>query len=144
MTDPVITEEERIRVAALIDNLPDVQSFVRDYMCKAGADDMVLLNTELAVEEIFVNIASYAYEDKSGEAEVSIRSAENGESVDICFADTGKRFDPLSVPEPDITLSSEERQIGGLGIFLLRQVAEDVRYSYEEGKNILRFRMRLS
>ena len=141
--NPVNTDEERIRIAALNENLPKVQAFVGDALRKAGAGEMALLNTELAVEEVFVNIASYAYKEKNGFAEISVRVTEHGECAKICFADEGEHFDPLSVPEPDITLSSEERQIGGLGIFLLRQLAEDVDYSYKDRKNVLCFSMRL-
>lgn len=138
------TEEESIRVAAVNEKLPEVQGFVANALSKAGADEMALLNTELAVEEVFVNIASYAYEGKTGDAEISVKITGDRHFADICFTDTGRQFDPLAVPEPDITLSAEEREIGGLGIFLLRRMAEKVEYSYEDGKNILCFSMKLS
>lgn len=91
----------------------------------------------MAVEEIFVNIAHYAYEKDEGTA--TIRVEVEGEPVQIAvtFSDGGIPYDPLSRDAPDITLSAEERGIGGLGIYLVKKSMDDVIYEYRDGKNVL-------
>lgn len=115
--------------------------FVSQVLTEYGADDAVLMQIELGVEEVFVNIASYAYPDTEGEAEVEV-SVEDGMAI-LRFTDSGVAFDPVAAPEPDTGLPAEERQIGGLGIFLVKEMMDDVSYSYEEGKNILVIKKRL-
>ena len=97
--------------------------------CKKGID--------LAVEEIFVNIAHYAYSGRGGEAEVSCILSDG--VITISFTDKGKPFNPLEKEDPDITLSAEERKIGGLGIFLTKKFMDKVWYVYEDGRNKLSF-----
>ena len=122
-------------------NFPAVWEFVSQVLTEYGADDAVLMQIELGVEEVFVNIASYAYPDTEGEAEVEV-SVEDGMAI-LRFTDSGVAFDPVAAPEPDTGLPAEERQIGGLGIFLVKEMMDDVSYSYEEGKNILVIKKRL-
>lgn len=121
----------------------EVQDFVAGCIKDAAADEMVMTQITLAVEEVFVNIASYAYPDSSGDAEVFVELKTDPPAVQICFADSGIPFDPLKAEAPDLTLSAEERPIGGMGIFLVRELMDDVRYRYEGGKNILSFEKRL-
>ena len=89
----------------------------------------------LCIEEVVENIFSYAYSDGEGPMEVGITSTDG--EISVCFKDEGIQFDPLAKPDPDITLSAEDRPIGGLGIFLCKQMMDDVRYSYEGGHNLL-------
>ena len=99
----------------------------------------LLYKIDLAAEEIFVNIAHYAYKDKLPEEGGSVRlncSMEN-DTLTMIFKDTGIPFNPLAKADPDITLSAEERKIGGLGIFLTKKYMDSIDYKYEDGANIL-------
>ena len=95
---------------------------------------MVML---VAVEEIFVNIAHYAYDGKPGEAVIGLDVIPNPKSCRVIFRDKGVPYNPLQKADPDITLSAEERQIGGLGIYMVKQSMDKVEYRYEDGYNIL-------
>ena len=125
-----------LKIEALNDNLQVVMDFVDDYLDADGCPMKTKIKIDLSVEELFVNIANYAYGDKTGEAEISI-SKENGEYV-IVLKDSGIPYNPLEKEDPDITLSAEERQIGGLGIFLVKKNMDSVAYSYENNQNILK------
>jgi len=92
---------------------------------------------EVSVEELFVNIASYAYSNKEGNAEISFDFDAASRTVSIVFADSGIRYNPLEKEDPDITLSAEERQIGGLGIFMVKKYMDEVLYDFVENKNIV-------
>lgn len=89
----------------------------------------------LCVEEVVENIVSYAYESGLGYVEVSTDVKDD--VLSISFRDAGVRFNPLAKADPDITLAAEDRPIGGLGIFLCKQMMDDIRYSYDAGENVL-------
>ena len=91
----------------------------------------------VALEEVFVNVAHYAYPDSEGDVECSIGYDEDSRSITFRMADKGVPFDPLKKPDPDITLSAEDREIGGLGIFIAKKTMDTVSYAYENGENIL-------
>ena len=95
----------------------------------------IQLQMDIAVEEIFVNIASYAYEGKEGPSEIIFEL--NDKVAEITFIDSGIPYDPLAKEDPDITLSAEQRQIGGLGIFMVKKSMDDMKYEYSDGKNKL-------
>ena len=119
--------------------MPAVNDFIHS-MLPEKTDDMVLNQIDLAVEEIFVNIAHYSGAD---EAEVIAGFEYSGDdrgSLEVVFRDSGKPFDPLAKPDPDITLSAEERNIGGLGIFLTKKFMDSVEYEYSAGKNCLKIK----
>lgn len=100
-------------------------------------EDMALqFKIRLCVEEVVENIVSYAYTGGDGPMEASILRDNDG-TIIIVFKDQGVPFDPLAKPDPDITLSAEDRPIGGLGIFLCKQMMDDVRYEYSNGQNVL-------
>ena len=92
------------------------------------------------MEELFVNIASYAYPSGEGEVIVQCRTEQNPSAITIRFRDRGTPFDPLNKPDADITLSAEERQIGGIGIFMVKELMDGVDYAYRDGENILTIR----
>lgn len=94
--------------------------------------DIILINT--ALEEIFVNVAKYAYEGK-GTVEVTL--SKTRDSVKFVFKDSGKPFNPLSKEDPNITASSEEREIGGLGIYMVKRIMDEVTYDYIDNQNVL-------
>ncbi|MBQ1809976.1 MAG: ATP-binding protein, partial [Erysipelotrichaceae bacterium] len=95
---------------------------------------------DVAIDEIFSNIAKYAYPGGTGNATVRFEMQQEPRAAVITFIDEGTPYDPLSAEEPDVTLSAEERGVGGLGIFLVRKTMDDVSYKYEDGKNILSIR----
>lgn len=127
---------ERIFPATL-DQLGPVQDFIGEQLERSGCPGKVKFQLDVAVEEIFVNIAHYAYPDREGEA--TIRCCVGGDplQVTIQFLDNGQPFNPLKKPDADITLSAEDRQIGGLGILMVKKSMDVVDYTYEDGKNIL-------
>ena len=129
------TNEQTLTVPAVPDRLDEVTAFIDAFLEERGCPMKTQMQIDLSVEEIFVNIANYAYPDKTGEAE--IRISETNGVVSITFMDSGIPYDPLQKKDPDITLSAEERQIGGLGIFLVKKNMDETVYGYENGKNTL-------
>lgn len=119
------------------DNLPKVLAFLEQHMEAIGCSPKNQIQISVAAEEIFVNIANYAYKPNSGKATIRIEIAENPTVAYISFLDSGKPFDPTRKLDPNITLSAEERQIGGLGIFMTKKMMDEVRYEYVDGKNVL-------
>ena len=124
-------------VPADTEHLDDVTDFVDSeleaYDCPTNAQ----LQIELAIEEIFVNIASYAYKPVDGEAEVRCEILQDPLRVVIQFLDGGKPYDPLAKEDADTSPEALEEREGGLGILLVKRTMDDVRYVYENGKNIL-------
>ena len=99
---------------------------------------------DIAAEELFVNIASYAYAPATGNAVIRVAMHEDPPSVEITFIDSGMRYDPLAKPDPDTTLTAGQRRIGGLGIFMVKKTMDSVRYEYKNGKNILTIKKNLN
>lgn len=128
---------KELKITALTENLPQVLAFVDEQLEAADCPMKVQMQIEIAVEEIFVNIAHYAYEDEDGIATIRVDVQGQPPSADITFIDSGVPYDPLAKTDPDVTLSAEERQIGGLGIFLVKKSMDDVIYEYSDGQNIL-------
>lgn len=116
------------------ENMQSINDFVHAALPPDCPED-VIFKIDVAVEEIYINIAHYAYAPSTGEVEVSC-GEENGVFT-VMFSDRGKPFDPLAHADPDITLSADEREIGGLGIFMTKKFMSSVAYRYEDGKNIL-------
>jgi len=133
-----------LTLAATVENLDTVMGFVEEHLEEYGCPMKTMMQVSLAVEEIFGNIAHYAYNPEIGPATIQVEVHEDPLEVLITFMDKGKPYDPLAKAEPDITLSAEDRDIGGLGIFLVKQTMDDVRYEYSNGSNILRISKRLS
>ena len=125
---------------ASVENLGILFSFVTDELFQYGCSKKDVRQIKICVEEIFINIASYAYQPDTGKAKVTIDlPGEVPERVHvvISFTDTGRPFNPLNESPPDLDASLEERQIGGLGIYIVREKMDEVSYEYREGKNIL-------
>ena len=122
---------------ASTDALPDVLEFVEQTLESCECSMKNQTGICVAIEEVFVNVANYAYGEESGDAILDIAFDEATRDVTFRLIDQGTPFDPLQKPDPDITLSIEERQIGGLGIFIVKKTMDTVRYAYEDGKNIL-------
>ena len=128
-------KERTLVVDATVENLSQVTRFVDSFLEENECSQKTQMKIELAVEEAFTNVASYAYGQDVGQAEISA-SIEN-KVVTIVFKDSGKPYDPLAKEDPDVTLSAEDRKIGGLGIFLVKKNMDEVSYAYENGKNVL-------
>ncbi len=124
-------------IDALTDNLPQVLLFVDEQLEAAQCPVKIQMQIDIAVEEIFVNIAHYAYKPEVGTAAVQVEITHEPPAVQITFIDQGIPYDPLAKADPDVTLSIEERQIGGLGIFMVKKTMDDVDYKYLDGHNIL-------
>lgn len=131
-------------IAADRNNLLKVQSFIDEQLEDAGCPMLTQIAIDVAVEELFVNIASYAYDQEIGVAVVRVEMLDDPLSVKITFIDNGKQYDPLAKPDPDITLAAKERKKGGLGIYMVKNSMDDMRYEYKEGKNILTIKKNLN
>lgn len=132
---------KEILVPARLEELGRVTGFINEQLEGYGCSMKILLQLELAVEELYVNIARYAYSpSKEGYAAVRCEVLEDPLRVVIQFLDDGIPYNPLEKPDPDISKNAEEREIGGLGIFMVKQSMDGIDYSYENGKNILTIR----
>ena len=122
---------------AKTESLSDVLGFV-DLMLEKHECPMKLQTAIcVAIEEVFVNVARYAYEDGEGDVSLEISFDKGSRDMRFVMRDRGVQFDPLVKPDPDITLSADDREIGGLGIFITKKTMDLVEYAYENGENIL-------
>ena len=126
-----------LTVEAADENLAQVLTFVDEQLETQGCPPKTQLQIDVAVEEIFVNIAHYAYAPETGVATIRVETQAEPKRVMISFIDHGIPYDPLAKPDPDVTLSAEDRQIGGLGIFIVKKSMDNMRYEYQDGQNIL-------
>ena len=113
-------------IDALTENLDAVIAFVTEQLETVDCPMKAQMQIEVAVEELFVNIAHYAYAPNTGSA--TIRTEITADTAEITFIDSGVPYDPLAKPDPDVTLSAKERQIGGLGIYMVKKSMDDMRY----------------
>ncbi|MBR5088115.1 MAG: ATP-binding protein [Ruminiclostridium sp.] len=128
---------EEIDILAIKDNLPQVLDFVEGALDELGCDDTTKSLIGTAVEEVFINIASYAYPTETGTATIRVATVSEPLSITMTFIDNGERFDPLAKPAPDLKLPMSERKKGGLGIFMVKKIMDSVKYEYKDGQNIL-------
>lgn len=135
-------EIKELKIKASDESMQAVNDFIHSLMPET-VDEIILNQIDLAVEEIFVNIAHYSGAEDA-ELLCSYEADENGEAVlEVTFADKGTPFNPLEKADPDITLSAEERDIGGLGIFLTKKFMDSVEYAYKDEKNNLTIRKKV-
>ena len=128
------------------ENLKVVFEFVTEELAPYVEDKKLIRQIKLCVEEVFLNIAHYAYHPDTGPAKItmSVKKDGNGALVELSFIDHGYPFDPLEVKEPDLDAELEDRQVGGLGIFLVRTTMDGVSYEYRNGENILTLEKKLA
>ena len=131
---------KELQVQATLENYEQVRAFVEEELEQRNCPMEVQLQVGMAVEELYSNIANYAYDPEVGPATIQVEVTEDPLCVIITFLDQGKPYDPLKHEDPDITLSLDEREIGGLGIFMVKKTMDDVKYEYVDGKNILTIR----
>ena len=135
---------KELEVKAEKEKLDEVLDFIHGILDETQCSMKSMMVIDLCVEEVFVNIASYAYGNEVGNAKVGVELDQDRSQVKLIFSDTGTPYDPLAKEDPDISLSVEERQIGGLGIFLVKKKMDDVIYEYKDGQNVLTLVKKLS
>ena len=126
-----------ITLDATIENIQQVTEFVNDLLEQHNCSMKTQMQLDLAIDELFGNIAHYAYAPAIGSATVEVTFTESPAAVNITFIDEGIPYNPLAKADPDVTLSAEEREIGGLGIFLVKKTMDNMVYKYENNRNIL-------
>ena len=134
---------KELTIAATVENIEAVTAFVDEQLEALDCPMKAQMQIDIAIDELFGNIAHYAYHPEVGEATVRVEVMEDPLSVVITFIDGGVPYDPLTQADPDITLSAEERAIGGLGIFMVKKTMDEITYRYENGSNILSIRKNL-
>ena len=133
---------KELTIEAKVDNLGEVTAFVDEILEAADCSMKAQMQIDVAVEELFVNVSNYAYGDSVGDVTIRI-SVEDGNAA-ITLIDSGVPYDPLKKPDPDITLSAQERAIGGLGIFMVKKSIDKMEYEYTDGKNVLTITKKIS
>lgn len=136
-----MAEERILRVDAKLEGLEEILSFVGSVLDENDCSPKADTQLRMALEEIYVNVTRYAYPSGDGWAEIRI-SVEDGVAT-LKLIDGGTQFDPLAKPDPDTMLSGEERQIGGLGIFMVKTMVDEVEYEYIDGCNQLTMRKQI-
>lgn len=126
---------KKITIAATVENIETVTDFVNEQLEQLGCSLKIQMQIDVAIDEIFGNICHYAYSSGIGEATVQVETEDNPAAVIITFTDSGVMFNPLEKEDPNTALSLEEKQIGGLGIFIVKKTMDEVSYKYEDGQN---------
>ena len=129
--------ENEITIAAKVENLDAVNAFVEEFSAPLEPTPRAAMQLDLVVEELFVNVASYAYGDFGGMATIKGRLFPEDGALSLTFIDSGTPYNPLEKEDPDTDLPMEERGIGGLGIFLVKKNVNDIKYERLDGKNVL-------
>ncbi|MBR5116883.1 MAG: ATP-binding protein [Lachnospiraceae bacterium] len=132
--------EKELTIEAVMDNLDQVLAFVDEQLEACECPIRYQLPIDVAVEELYTNIASYAYSPEIGTATVRVEVKDDPLSVIITFVDEGVPYDPLKKADPDLNVEIEDRQVGGFGIFMVKNSMDEVTYEYKDGQNILRIR----
>ncbi len=130
---------KELTLPAAAENIEKAVAFVNSQLEAAGCPPKTMIQIDVAIDELFGNIAHYAYGKDTGDATVSVEVTEEP-AVIITFIDNGIPYNPLKKPDPDVTKDLEEREIGGLGIFMVKKSMDDITYEYKEGQNILRIK----
>lgn len=134
---------KELTIAATVENIGTVTDFVNEQLEALGCSMKAQMQIDIAIDELFGNIAHYAYNPDVGSATVQVEVVEEPLAVVITFIDGGVPYDPLATADPDITLSAEERQLGGLGIYMVKKSMDEITYEYKDGKNILSIKKKL-
>ena len=134
---------KELTVPATLENIPAVTAFIDGQLEALDGSMKAQMQIDIAIDELFGNIAHYAYPDGTGEATVRFDFDEATRTASIAFIDSGVPFNPLERADPDVTLSAEERGIGGLGIFMVKKTVDKMEYHYENGFNVLTLHKRV-
>lgn len=131
-------KRDSLKILATVKNLDVLMDWLDNLISSCGYTGNAKVQLDIAVEEIFVNIAHYAYEyEGAGSAVITVEVDDNPLRVMVRFEDTGREYNPMTKKDPDINLPIKERKIGGLGIFMTKNSMDNMTYEYRDGKNIL-------
>ena len=134
---------KELTIAAEIENIEAVTDFVNEQLEALDCPMKAQMQIDIAIDELFSNIAHYAYNPEIGQATVRVEVIKDPLAVTITFIDNGVPYDPLAKADPDTTLSAEERDIGGLGIYMVKKSMDDITYEYKDGQNILTIKKKM-
>ena len=134
---------KELTVEAKTTNIEAVTDFVNEQLEALDCPMKAQMQIDIAIDELFSNIAHYAYNPEIGQATVRVEVIEDPLAVTITFIDNGVPYDPIAKADPDTTLSAEEREIGGLGIYMVKKSMDDITYEYRDGQNILAIKKNL-
>ena len=134
---------KELTVEAKTTNIEAVTNFVNEQLEALDCPMKAQMQIDIAIDELFGNIAHYAYNPEIGKATVRVEVIEDPLAVTITFIDNGVPYDPLAKADPDTTLSAEEREIGGLGIYMVKKSMDDITYEYKDGQNILTIKKKI-
>ena len=126
-----------LTVEAKIANLGKVLAFIESELERTDCGIKTGMQISIAVEELFVNVAHYAYFPGTGDITIGVEIFDDPGMIEITFTDTGIPYDPLSKDDPDVTLSAEDRKIGGLGIYMVKKSMDLMKYERVDGKNVV-------
>ena len=135
---------KELTIEATVENIEIVTDFVNEQLEAFDCPMKAQIQIDIAIDELFGNIAHYAYNPEIGQATVRVEVIEEPLSVVITFIDNGVPYDPLLKTDPDTTLSAEERDIGGLGIYMVKKTMDEITYEYKDGHNILKIKKNLN
>ncbi len=131
---------KELKIAATVENIETVTEFVNEQLEALDCPMKAQMQIDIAIDELFGNIAHYAYNPETGDATVRVEVTEDPLAVIITFIDNGVPYDPLAKADPNTTLTADEREIGGLGIFMVKKTMDDITYEYKDGQNILKIK----
>ena len=134
---------KELTITATVENIEVVTDFVNEQLEALDCPMKAQMQIDIAIDELFGNIAHYAYNPEIGDATVRVEVVEEPLAVVLTFIDKGVPYDPLAKADPDTTLSAEEREIGGLGIFMVKKTMDEITYEYKDGQNILAIKKNL-
>ena len=134
---------KELNIAATVENIEVVTDFVNEQLEALDCPMKAQMQIDIAIDELFGNIAHYAYNPDVGDATVRVEVVEDPLAVVITFIDQGVPYDPLAKADPNTSLSAEERDIGGLGIFMVKKTMDEITYEYKDGQNILAIKKHL-
>ena len=135
---------KELTISASVDNIETVTDFINEQLEALDCPMKAQMQIDIAIDELFGNIANYAYNPEIGQATVRVEVIEEPLAVVITFIDNGVPYDPLKKEDPDITLSAEEREIGGLGIYMVKKSMDEINYEYKDGQNIISIKKQLA
>ena len=135
---------KELDIPAQRENLSEVLNFIDVELEQLGCSMRLQTAIDVAVEEIFVNISSYAYDPEVGQATIRVDVLEDPLTIEIGFIDSGTPYDPLAKPDPNMKIPIRERKKGGLGIYMVKKSMDDISYEYKDGKNILTIKKMIS
>ncbi len=130
-------------IEAKVEALDRVLAFVDELLEETACSMKTKMQIDVVVEEVYVNIASYAYAPGTGQVQIRAEVSEDPAMLTVIFADSGTPYNPLLREDPDVTLPAEEREVGGLGVYLTKKFMDEVTYDYRDHQNILTIKKRL-